>query len=96
MIGAQQVGQIVQILGAARHPAQAGACEPERPMSFAEIAAASAFLDFGGVPDGPWPHAGGPPEVAIFDRRTWDRFLHRAFCRTRSGTTTPRQGAAGE
>jgi hypothetical protein len=92
------MGQIAQILGAMRHPAPAGACggvrEPERPVSFAEITAASAFLDFGGVPDGPWPHAGGSAEAAIFDRRTRDRFLQRAFCRIRSGTTTPRKGPA--
>jgi hypothetical protein len=46
------MGQIAQILGAVRHPAPAGACDgerqPERPVSFAEITAASAFLDFGG------------------------------------------------
>jgi hypothetical protein len=94
------MGQIARILGAVRHPTQAGACdrlrEPERPVSFAEITAASAFLDFGGVPDGPWPHAGGSPEAAIFDRRTRDRFLHRAFCRIRSGTTTLPKGPAGE
>jgi hypothetical protein len=94
------MGQIARILGAVRPPAPAGACdglrEPERPVSFAEITAASAFLDFGGVPDGHWPHAGGSPEAAIFDRRARDRLLHRAFCRIRSGTTTPRKGAAGE
>ncbi len=90
------MGQIAQILGVMRHPTQAGACEPERPVSFAEITAASAFLDFGGVPDGPWLHAGASPEAAIFDRQTRDRFLHRAFRRIRSGTTTPRKGAAGE
>jgi hypothetical protein len=65
------MGQIAQILRAVRHPPQAGACdgarEPERPVSFAEITAASAFLDFGGVPDGPWPHAGRSPQAAVFD-----------------------------
>jgi hypothetical protein len=90
------MGQIAQILGAVRHPAPAGAREPERPVSFAEITAASAFLDFGGVPDGHWSHAGGSPEAAVFDRRARDRLLHRAFHRIRSGTTTPRKGAAGE
>jgi hypothetical protein len=71
--GAREMGQIARILGAARHPVQAGACggerDPERPVSFAEIAAASAFLDFGGVPDGHRPRAGGSPEAAISDRR---------------------------
>ena len=57
--------QIAQVLGAVRHPAPAGAREPERPVSFAEITAASAFLDFGGVPDGPWPHAGRSPQAAV-------------------------------
>jgi hypothetical protein len=32
-------------------------CEPDRPVSFAELAAASAFLDFGGMPSGDWLHA---------------------------------------
>ena len=31
--------------------------EREQPVLFAEIVAASAFLDFGGVPDGRWFHA---------------------------------------
>jgi hypothetical protein len=94
------MGQIARIFGAMRHPAPTGACggdrEPERPVSFAEITAASAFLDFGRVPDGGWPGAGGSPEAAIFDRRTREHLLHRAFCRIRSGTTTPPKGPAGE
>jgi hypothetical protein len=32
-------------------------CEADRPASFAELAAASAFLDFGGMPSGDWLHA---------------------------------------
>jgi hypothetical protein len=32
-------------------------CEIDRPASFAEIVAASAFLDFGGMPSGDWLHA---------------------------------------
>jgi hypothetical protein len=32
-------------------------CGTDRPASFAEIIAASAFLDFGGMPSGDWLHA---------------------------------------
>jgi hypothetical protein len=31
--------------------------ETDRPASFAEVVAASAFLDFGGMPSGDWLHA---------------------------------------
>jgi hypothetical protein len=34
-----------------------GAYEADRPASLAEIVAASAFLDFGGMPSGDWLHA---------------------------------------
>jgi hypothetical protein len=62
--------RIAQILGAVRY--QMRACreyerEPERPISFAEITAASAFLDFGGIPDGCWSHG---PRL-----REWEDFL---------------------
>jgi hypothetical protein len=58
---------IVQLFGAPAHlaPATIGEHaiareverEPEQPVSFAEIVAASSFLDFGGLPAGRWIHA---------------------------------------
>jgi hypothetical protein len=60
MIGVLGMGRIAQILGAVRHPMPTGLGdderEPEQPVSFAEITAASAFLDFGGIPHGRWSH----------------------------------------
>jgi hypothetical protein len=38
------------------------ATQPESPVSFAEILAASAYLDFGGMPEGSWSrHLGHAP-----------------------------------
>jgi hypothetical protein len=41
----------------ARTRSGSSGCEADRPASFAEIVAASAFLDFGGMPSGDWLHA---------------------------------------
>jgi hypothetical protein len=60
-IGVFDMRQITRILKAVRRPMPTGLrddwYEPERPVSFVEIAAASALLDFGGIPDGRWSHA---------------------------------------
>jgi hypothetical protein len=42
---------------AARDRSSPRECRADRPASFAEIVAASAFLDFGGLPSGDWLHA---------------------------------------
>jgi hypothetical protein len=61
MIGANDMRQIARFLRAVRHSPSTvlgdGDHEPEPPTSFAEIAAASSFLDFGGIPDGRWRNA---------------------------------------
>jgi hypothetical protein len=51
-------------------------CEIDRPASFAEIVAASAFLDFGGMPSGDWLHAWEASVDA--DRRPKDEDLPAA------------------
>jgi hypothetical protein len=65
-----EMGQITRILNAVRRPMPAGlrddGHEPDRPVSFVEIAAASALLDFGGIPDGRWAHAWQVPGCGDF------------------------------
>jgi len=65
--------------------------EREHPILFAEIVAASAFLDFGGVPDERWFHAlyawrvseAGGPSVEFSPRNA------RSPLRSRVGPQTP-------
>jgi hypothetical protein len=55
------MSRLAYVLGAIGHMVRARPtpreCEIDRPASFAEIVAASAFLDFGGTPSGDWLHA---------------------------------------
>jgi hypothetical protein len=55
------MSRLARVLRIIWHPAHTRwsprACETDRPASFAEIVAASAFLDFGGMPSGDWLHA---------------------------------------
>jgi hypothetical protein len=53
--------RLARVLGAMRHMVRIcrppRECATDRPASFAEVVAASAFLDFGGMPTGDWLHA---------------------------------------
>jgi hypothetical protein len=55
------MGRLASLFSAVWHSADprsaSSRCESDRPASFAEIVAASAFLDFGGMPSGDWLHA---------------------------------------
>jgi hypothetical protein len=55
------MSRLVRVFSAIRHLARTRSspreCQIDRPASFAEIVAASAFLDFGGMPSGDWLHA---------------------------------------
>jgi hypothetical protein len=55
------MSRLARIFGAIRHPRRARPsprdCGTDRPVSSAELVAASAFLDFGGMPSGDWLHA---------------------------------------
>jgi hypothetical protein len=74
------MSRLAYVLGAIGHMVRARPkpreCEIDRPASFAEIVAASALLDFGGMPSGDWPHAW---EAAVdADRRPKDEDLPAA------------------
>jgi hypothetical protein len=55
------MSRLARIFSAVRHLRRARPsprdCGTDRPVSSAELVAASAFLDFGGMPSGDWLHA---------------------------------------
>jgi len=67
--------------------------EPEQPVSFAEIVAASAFLDFGGLPAGLWSHMWRSSEVRGFQAMNSEPRPQRSWAQGSSEDNIGEKGA---